>query len=157
MLRKLLTAGALGWGMLSAAALADEHAIQGNALKWAAGPPSLPAGVQVGVLQGDPAKEGLYVIRLKLPAGYRIPAHIPTTSMSPSFRRLPLRPGAEVRRDQGHEARAWRFCPCRQGHGALCVGQRGDHRAGARAGTAGHRLRQPRRRSAQEIASGAAR
>jgi quercetin dioxygenase-like cupin family protein len=61
--------------MLSAAALADEHAIQGNALRWAAGPPSLPAGVQVSVLQGDPAKEGLYVIRLKLPAGYRIPAH----------------------------------------------------------------------------------
>lgn len=59
MLRKALTAGALGWDMLPAAVLADEHAIQGNALKWAAGPPSLPAGVQVSVLLGDPAKEGL--------------------------------------------------------------------------------------------------
>jgi quercetin dioxygenase-like cupin family protein len=74
MTRKALIAGALGWGMLSAA-FAGEHAIQGDALKWAAGPPALPAGAQVSVLVGDPAKEGLYVIRLKFPAGYKIPAH----------------------------------------------------------------------------------
>ena len=29
---------------------------------------------------GDPGKDGLYVVRLKMPAGYRIPAHNhPTT------------------------------------------------------------------------------
>jgi quercetin dioxygenase-like cupin family protein len=76
MLRKALIAGALGWGMMSAAAFADAHAFQANALKWAAGPPSLPAGAQVSVLLGDPSKDGLYVIRLKFPAGYKIPAHI---------------------------------------------------------------------------------
>jgi quercetin dioxygenase-like cupin family protein len=75
MIRKALIAGALGVGMLSAAVFAEEHTIQGNALKWAAGPPSLPAGAQVSVLLGDPAKEGLYVIRLRFPAGYKIPAH----------------------------------------------------------------------------------
>jgi len=39
------------------------------------GPPSLPKGSQVAVLYGDPAKEGMFVMRLKLPANYRIPPH----------------------------------------------------------------------------------
>lgn len=33
------------------------------------------AGVQVSVLYGDPAKPGLYVIRLKLPAGAKVVPH----------------------------------------------------------------------------------
>jgi quercetin dioxygenase-like cupin family protein len=39
------------------------------------GPPTLPAGAQVAVLLGSPAKEGPFVIRLKFPAGYVIPPH----------------------------------------------------------------------------------
>ena len=32
------------------------------------------------MLSGDPSKDGLYVVRLKMPAGYKIPAHHhPTT------------------------------------------------------------------------------
>lgn len=42
---------------------------------WAAGPPSLPAGVQARVLYGDPAKPGPFVLRLKMPKGYHIPPH----------------------------------------------------------------------------------
>lgn len=42
---------------------------------WKAGPPSLPAGAQAAVLHGDPSKEGLFVMRLKLPPGYRIAPH----------------------------------------------------------------------------------
>jgi hypothetical protein len=31
-------------------------------------------------VSGDPIKEGFYVVRLKMPAGYKIPAHhYPTT------------------------------------------------------------------------------
>jgi quercetin dioxygenase-like cupin family protein len=44
-------------------------------VKWGAGPPSLPPGAQASVLYGDPAKEGPFSLRLKLPAGYRIPPH----------------------------------------------------------------------------------
>lgn len=44
-------------------------------IKWSAGPPSLPAGAQAAVLYGDPAKEGLFVLRLRLPKGYKIPPH----------------------------------------------------------------------------------
>jgi hypothetical protein len=43
--------------------------------KWQDGPPSLPKGAQIAVLEGDPAKEGPFVFRLKLPDGYRVPAH----------------------------------------------------------------------------------
>ncbi len=44
-------------------------------VKWAPGPASLPSGAQVAVLHGDPGKEGLFVMRLKMPNGYQIPPH----------------------------------------------------------------------------------
>lgn len=46
-----------------------------DSLKWGAAPPSLPKGAQVAVLEGDPAKPGPYVIRLKMPPGYKVPPH----------------------------------------------------------------------------------
>ncbi len=39
------------------------------------GPAPLPKGAQLAVLSGDPSKTGLYVIRIKMPANYQIPAH----------------------------------------------------------------------------------
>src|SRR5689334_13560370 len=56
---------------------ADEHAhtvALPDALRWAE-PAPLP-GALLAVVQGDPSKEGLFVYRLKMPAGYRIPAHL---------------------------------------------------------------------------------
>lgn len=44
-------------------------------VKWGPAPPVFPAGAQMAVLSGDPAKAGPIVVRLKLPAGYKIPAH----------------------------------------------------------------------------------
>jgi quercetin dioxygenase-like cupin family protein len=44
-------------------------------IKWQEGPPSLPNGVMIAVLEGDPNKEGPFVFRLKLPDGYRVPPH----------------------------------------------------------------------------------
>jgi len=46
-----------------------------NTIQWKAGPPSLPAGAQIAVLEGDPTKEGPFVFRVKVPDGYRIPVH----------------------------------------------------------------------------------
>lgn len=37
--------------------------------------PALPAGAKVAVIEGDPAKEGYFAMRARLPDGYRIPAH----------------------------------------------------------------------------------
>jgi len=44
-------------------------------LRWKDGPPSLPPGAQIAVLEGDPNKPGPFVFRVKVPDGYRIPVH----------------------------------------------------------------------------------
>jgi quercetin dioxygenase-like cupin family protein len=44
-------------------------------IKWGPAPPSLPPGAQAAVLAGDPAKEGVFVIRAKFPSGYKVPPH----------------------------------------------------------------------------------
>jgi|SRR5579884_2775011 len=44
-------------------------------IKWQEGPPSLPKGAKMAVLEGDPTKEGPFVFRVKVPDGYRIPPH----------------------------------------------------------------------------------
>jgi mannose-6-phosphate isomerase-like protein (cupin superfamily) len=44
-------------------------------LKWQDGPPSLPPGAKIAMLEGDPAKPGPFTFRVKLPSGYRIPPH----------------------------------------------------------------------------------
>src|SRR5438093_5032159 len=46
-----------------------------NKIKWHPGPPSLPKGAMIAVLEGDPSKEGPFVFRVKLPDGYRVPPH----------------------------------------------------------------------------------
>lgn len=40
-----------------------------------AGPPSIPPGAEAVVLYGDPAQEGLFALRLRLPMGYAIAPH----------------------------------------------------------------------------------
>ncbi len=60
---------------LTAAAMESHHTtVQTGQLKWTA-PAAYAKGAQLAVLKGDPSKEGMYVVRLKVPAGFRIPAH----------------------------------------------------------------------------------
>jgi quercetin dioxygenase-like cupin family protein len=77
-MRVFLAAAALS--CLPGAALAQEahpaHTIiPPTEVEWKAGPPSLQPGAQSSVLYGDPSKEGVFVMRLKLPAGFRIAPH----------------------------------------------------------------------------------
>lgn len=44
-------------------------------LKWGPAPPSLPAGAEAAVVDGDPTKPGPFVMRAKFPAGYRVSPH----------------------------------------------------------------------------------
>jgi hypothetical protein len=63
-------------------ALADDMKMpmNGKDIKWGPAPRFFPKGAEFAVLSGDPSKDGLYVVRLKMPAGYKIPAHNhPTT------------------------------------------------------------------------------
>jgi quercetin dioxygenase-like cupin family protein len=74
----LSAAGALLLLMSSAssAQMMDGHAMLApQEIKWSPGPASIPPGSEVAVLFGDPGKEGLFAIRLKLPKGYRIAPH----------------------------------------------------------------------------------
>jgi hypothetical protein len=53
----------------------DHTVVTPDHIKWADGPPSLPPGAKVVMLEGDPAKEGPFVMRAKMPDGYRIMPH----------------------------------------------------------------------------------
>ena len=44
-------------------------------IKWGPAPAVLPPGAKAAILFGNPSKEGLFALRLKLPAGYRVPPH----------------------------------------------------------------------------------
>jgi quercetin dioxygenase-like cupin family protein len=44
-------------------------------IKWTDAPPFLPKGAKMMVLIGNPGETGLFTVRLKMPAGYKIPAH----------------------------------------------------------------------------------
>jgi quercetin dioxygenase-like cupin family protein len=66
-------AAPLAQGTAPAAAAAT--VIPAAAVRWGPAPANLPAGAQLAVIEGDPSKAGPYTIRLRLPAGYRFPAH----------------------------------------------------------------------------------
>jgi quercetin dioxygenase-like cupin family protein len=62
--------------LTASAQAADGHkVISAQEIKWGPAPPSLPAGAQAALLDGDPGKEGLFALRLKLPKGYYVPPH----------------------------------------------------------------------------------
>ena len=44
-------------------------------MKWGDGPPFIPAGAKMAVLDGNPMGDELYTIRLKMPDGYKVGAH----------------------------------------------------------------------------------
>jgi quercetin dioxygenase-like cupin family protein len=46
-----------------------------NDIQWKTGPASLPPGAKLAVLEGDPTKDGPFVMRLQAPADYHIPPH----------------------------------------------------------------------------------
>ena len=46
-----------------------------STLQWGAPPPSLPAGAKLAVVSGDPGKPAPYVVRVQMPAGYKIMPH----------------------------------------------------------------------------------
>lgn len=73
----LLAIGLIGLaGFASFASAEDAHTmIAPDDIKWGPAPAALPTGAEAAVLFGDPSKEGLFALRLKLPAGYAVPPH----------------------------------------------------------------------------------
>jgi quercetin dioxygenase-like cupin family protein len=54
---------------------ADMRLYSPTAIEWIAGPTALPPGAKMAVLEGDPTKEGPFVVRFQFPDGYHIPPH----------------------------------------------------------------------------------
>lgn len=75
MLSRLLASAFVLAGVNTAIADDMKMPINSGELKWEAAPPTLPKGADIAVLSGDPSKEGLFVLRLRMPSGYKIPAH----------------------------------------------------------------------------------
>jgi quercetin dioxygenase-like cupin family protein len=57
-------------------AMDDHKVLTPSDIKWGPAPPSVPKGAQAAAIYGDPAKDGLFALRLKLPKGYHIPPHV---------------------------------------------------------------------------------
>ena len=78
----ILSVFAMSAIVLSVALSADEHKDEMEVsihvptdIKWQEGPASLPKGAKLAILEGNPAKEGPFVMRVMVPDGYRIPPH----------------------------------------------------------------------------------
>ena len=57
-------------------AKAPAHVVTAAAeIKWGDPPPVFERGASFTVMSGDPSKPGLFVVRLKMPAGYKINPH----------------------------------------------------------------------------------
>jgi hypothetical protein len=70
----LLTLGALGAMTASGQAHGDHLMALPSDLKWA-DVPSLPSGAKISVIEGPMNEVRPFMLRLKLPARYQIPAH----------------------------------------------------------------------------------
>jgi quercetin dioxygenase-like cupin family protein len=66
------TAQAKKTGTMASAAKSDS-------LKWGPAPDVFPAGAKMAVERGDPSKSGEFVVRLSMPANYRIAPHFHPT------------------------------------------------------------------------------
>ena len=54
----------------------DTHVlVPADKVTWGPAPPALPAGAQIGVLEGDPGQKGAITLRLQFPANYTLPPH----------------------------------------------------------------------------------
>ncbi len=82
-MRRTLLWGAVIVVVMAGAALAQDATTSASAhvmsapkdLKWGNAPPVFEKGATMALVSGDPSKEGLYVVRLSMPAGYRINPH----------------------------------------------------------------------------------
>ncbi len=66
---------ALALFALAAAPPPEAIQVKAAAIVWKDGPPSLPKGTKMAVLEGDPKKPGIFTMRLRVPAGSKIMPH----------------------------------------------------------------------------------
>jgi len=126
-------------------------------LKWGSGPASLPPGAKLAVLEGNPAKEGPFVMRLKLPR--RLSHSAAHTSQAGAgnghLGAVQYQHGRQVRRREGHAHAGRHVRHLGARHEASRVGHGRDGHPAPRQRAVGDRIRQPGRRPAngEKVAS----
>ena len=80
-------------------------------IQWKEGPPSLPAGAKFALLEGDPTKDGFFVMRLRFPDGYHIPPHThpKTERVTVVSGTLKIAMGDQLERSKAHSLTAGSF------------------------------------------------
>jgi quercetin dioxygenase-like cupin family protein len=53
----------------------DMHLYPPTTVEWKAGPAALPPGAKMAALEGDPTKEGPFVVRFQFPDGFHVAPH----------------------------------------------------------------------------------
>ena len=71
----LVTIGLLLAAQVGSGQTKDHGFLTSSDFKWGQAPASLPPGAQAALLEGDPAKEGPFTLRIRMPDGYKIPPH----------------------------------------------------------------------------------
>ena len=71
----LICSGSVTSSVWAGGSTSEHTIIAPEEMKWGAGPNALPPGAEAVVLYGDPSKEGLFALRVKVPKGYHIPPH----------------------------------------------------------------------------------
>lgn len=107
-------------------AAASHRILSASELAWGDSP-MLPPGVKAAVLDGDPGKPGPFVIRIKAPDGYKIPAHWhPTveyvTVLSGTFH-LGMGDKLDPSKTTAMSAGAFTSMPAEMRHYAWCEGE----------------------------------
>jgi len=91
------------------------------ALRWGSCPPVMPAGCELAILHGDPAKANADIF-LRVPAGYEIPAHRHTSAeriiLTTGQLRVKYQGAAEIMLTPGSYA----YGPAGLPHRASCIG-----------------------------------
>lgn len=109
------------------AATAEHKMFAPADIKWVDGPPSLPPGAKLAVLEGNPSKPGPFTLRLQIPDGYKIPAHTHPMAERVTVISGTFHMGAADKFDEaaGHEMVAGSFAimPAEMKHFAWATGE----------------------------------
>jgi quercetin dioxygenase-like cupin family protein len=77
-MRKLIAAAILTLLATAASGQADVRdklLLTPDDIRYAAANPALPAGLATALIAGNPARSGVYVMRVRLPANFKVPPH----------------------------------------------------------------------------------
>jgi quercetin dioxygenase-like cupin family protein len=124
-MRKTIGAVGLGFAALLATAgngFTEEMALVPSSaiIKWAPGPASLPKGVQLAALAGDPGRPGPFALRVKIPPNTVIAPHWHATAENLTVLSGPLfhEMGDKLDKSRGEEMEAGGFVylPAKMNH-----------------------------------------